>query len=380
MFDRKQIRVGVVFGGRSSEHEVSLSSAANVLDALHRSGYEVVPIGITPQGRWLTAGDPMKRLQDHATNPPTNGTARPATADGGEHASSADTRKDNWALLPNNGGGAPATQFDVIFPVLHGPYGEDGTIQGMLEMANLPYVGCGVMSSAVAMDKVIAKQVFAAAGLPQVAYYVVQRNQWERDPEGVARAVEDALPYPVFVKPANLGSSVGVHKARNRQELSDAISDAAMYDRKVLIELAVPNAREIEVSVLGNDELIASVPGEIVPGHEFYDYEAKYVDDSSDLLIPARISEELSNQVRDMALRAFRAIDGTGLGRVDFLLDGEQGNLFLNEINTMPGFTRISMYPKLWEASGIPYPELVDRLVQLALERYADRSQNRTIR
>lgn len=382
MVDRKQIRVGVVFGGRSSEHEVSLSSAANVLDALNRAGYEVVPIGITPQGRWLTGGDPMKALQDGAANAPTNGAAHPGSGDAADaqDAAGSGARQDNWALLPSSARAAQAARIDVIFPVLHGPYGEDGTIQGMLEMANLPYVGCGVMSSAVAMDKVVAKQLFAAANLPQVPYHVVQRSFWQHDPEAVVRLVEDVLPYPLFVKPANLGSSVGVHKAKNRRELGEAITDAARYDRKVLIELAVPNAREIEVSVLGNDELIASVPGEIEPGHEFYDYDAKYVDDSSQLLIPARISAELSDAVRELALRAFRAIDGTGLARVDFLLDGKRGELYLNEINTMPGFTRISMYPKLWEASGIAYPDLVDRLVQLALERHADRSRNRTTR
>lgn len=379
MFDPKQVRVGVVFGGRSSEHEVSLSSAANVIDALQRAGYQVVPIGITPQRRWLTGGDPLKALTDGAANPSTNGTAQPLMPLDGKQGSG-EEQEDRWALLPNSGHSPQMAQIDVIFPVLHGPYGEDGTIQGMLEMANLPYVGCSVLSSAVAMDKAVAKQLFAAAGLPQVPYHVVKRSVWQRDPDQVTREVEAALAYPLFVKPANLGSSVGVHKVRGREELADAITDAASYDRKVLVEAAVPNAREIEVSVLGNDDPIASVPGEIIPGREFYDYDAKYLDDSSQLLIPARLTDQQCDQVRELALLAFRTIDGAGLARVDFLLDGERGALYLNEINTMPGFTRISMYPKLWEASGIPYPELVDRLVQLALERYADRSQNRTTR
>jgi D-alanine-D-alanine ligase len=268
----------------------------------------------------------------------------------------------------------------VIFPVLHGPYGEDGTVQGLLEMANLPYVGCGVLSSACAMDKDVAKKLFAAAGLPQVAHYLVLRHQWRNEPDTVVAAIELALAYPLFVKPANLGSSVGVSKARDRSQLEAAITFAAHYDRKILVEAAVPNAREIEVSVLGNLRPLASVPGEIVPGNEFYDYDAKYIDDNSQLIIPATLAAETVRKVQEYALLAFAAVDGEGLARVDFLLDGVSGDIFLNELNTMPGFTRISMYPKLWEASGISYPELVDRLVQLALERHQDRQENRTTR
>jgi D-alanine-D-alanine ligase len=264
--------------------------------------------------------------------------------------------------------------------VLHGPYGEDGTIQGLLEMANVPYVGCGVLSSSVAMDKAVAKRLFTVEGLPQVAHRVVTRKAWQQDSDAVCAALEQALGYPLFVKPANLGSSVGISKARTRVELAAALALAADYDRKLVVEAAVPNAREIEVSVLGNDDPIASVPGEIVPGNEFYDYAAKYLDDTSQLMIPADLSAEQTAQVRAMAVRAFRAVEGSGLARVDFLLDGQRGDLYLNEINTMPGFTRISMYPKLWEATGIAYPDLVDRLVQLALERYADQQQNKTSR
>ena len=377
---RKSVRIGVVFGGRSSEHEVSLSSAANVIDALKRAGYEVAQIGITPGGRWLIGGDPMKLLRDNAS-----GTAdveseiaqsSPTTIEQNSNGEAA----QNWSLLPSTQHAPQLATIDVIFPVLHGPYGEDGTIQGLLEMANLPYVGCGVASSAVAMDKVIAKQVFASAGLRQVRHAVVMRNRYKNNPDAICTEVEATLRYPLFVKPANMGSSVGVTKARSRDELNAAIAIAAQFDRKVLVEEAVPNCREIEVSVLGNDEPVASIPGEIVPGHEFYSYAAKYLDDSSQLLIPAQLTQVQVADVQAMAVRAFQAIDGSGLARVDFLMDNESGTFYLNEINTMPGFTRISMYPKLWEASGIPYPELVDRLVQLALAHYDERQQNSTSR
>lgn len=366
--DRRNIRVGVVFGGRSSEHEVSLASARNVMDALRQAGYTVVPIGITREGRWLTGGDPLALLSEQAASP-----------NGHSHSDSS-LVPGRWALLPRERQGEPLPTVDVIFPVLHGPYGEDGTIQGLLEMANLPYVGCGVLASAVAMDKDVAKRLFAAAGLCQTPSRVLHRRAWRARSDALVAEVEASLGYPLFVKPANLGSSVGVSKARDRAELEAAIELACAYDAKVLVEAAVPNAREIEVSVLGNHEPMASVPGEIIPGHEFYDYEAKYLDDSSQLLIPAPLTPEQVAHVQELALRAFRAVEASGLARVDFLLDDASGTFYLNEINTMPGFTRISMYPKLWEASGIPYPELVDRLVQLALERYEERQQNRTAR
>jgi D-alanine-D-alanine ligase len=371
--NRKEMRIGVVFGGRSSEHEVSLASARNVMEALERAGYQVTPIGITPQGRWLTHGDPLRQLTERAANPALayhgtdNGAQPPVPA-------------ASWELLPTATQEARLPTIDVIFPVLHGPYGEDGTIQGMLEMANLPYVGSGVLGSALAMDKAVAKRLFAQAGLPQVRYRVVGRTALRHQPEAVYAEIEAALQYPLFVKPANLGSSVGVSKARTRDELADGLALAADYDRKLVVEEAVPNAREIEVSVLGNDDPIASIPGEIVPGHEFYDYAAKYLDDSSRLLIPAELDDAQMAQVQEMAVQAFQAVEGCGLARVDFLMDGVAESFYLNEINTMPGFTRISMYPKLWEASGISYPELVDRLVQLALEQYEDRQQNRSTR
>lgn len=389
MQTRRSLRIGVLFGGRSSEHEVSLSSAANVMDALAKAGHTVVPIGITPAGRWLTGHDPWRQLSDHAQGrehaalPSANGHAPhvDAPAPNAANATAADATGDSWALLPRpaQDGGLPA--IDVIFPVLHGPYGEDGTVQGLLEMANIPYVGCGVLSSAVAMDKEVAKRLFAAAGLTQVNAHLILRRAWQADPEAALAEIEATLAgYPLFVKPANLGSSVGVSKARDRQELAAAIILACEFDRKVLVEEAVPNAREIEVSVLGNDAPLASIPGEIVPGHEFYDYEAKYLDDSSRLLVPADLTPAQVAHVQEAALTAFRAVEGNGLARVDFLLDDHRGIFYLNEINTMPGFTRISMYPRLWEASGISYPQLVDRLVQLACERFEDRQHNRTTR
>lgn len=364
----RALRVGVIFGGRSSEHEVSLSSASNVMDALHKAGHTVVPIGITRHGRWLTSGDPLRQLTDGAATEADSG-----AADG-------NTAQDKWALLPRPSRQQKLPDIDVIFPVLHGPFGEDGTVQGLLEMANIPYVGCGVLSSAVGMDKALARQVFEAEGIRLTPACVVMRSAWRSNPNAAIAGVEQQLPYPVFVKPANMGSSVGVSKARNRSALGDAIDLACRYDRKILVEQAVPNAREIEVSVLGNDEPIASVPGEIIPGAEFYSYAAKYLDDTSQLIIPAPLSASQTGEVREIAVRAFRAIDGAGLARVDFLLDGYSGEFYLNELNTLPGFTRISMYPKLWEATGISYPELVDRLLQLALERFDDKQQNETTR
>lgn len=386
----RDVRVGVLFGGRSSEHEVSLASAANVMDALKQAGYQVAPIGITQEGRWLTAGDPHAYLTtvkenghvalNGAQNSSANGNgAHHANGNSSANGTVNGRSKDAWALLPRpaqQGASLPAV--DVIFPVLHGPFGEDGTVQGLLEMANLPYVGCGVLSSAVAMDKEVARRLFAAAGLPQVQWKLVLRPQWRQNPEAIVAGIEAEFVYPLFVKPANMGSSVGVSKAHDRVELVTAIENAARFDRKVLVESAVPNAREIELSVLGNDDPVASVPGEIVPGAEFYDYAAKYLDDSSDLLIPADLAPQTVLELQRMAVLAFKVVEGSGLSRVDFLVDRETNAVYLNEINTLPGFTRISMYPKLWEATGVPYPELVDRLVKLALERHLDKQQNST--
>ncbi len=383
--NRNPLRVGVLFGGRSSEHEVSLASARNVMEALRAAGHEIIPIGITPEGRWLPHGDPMGYLTAGSASAAEGapqirnhgGPELSAQNGSGAHEASGE---NTWALLPAPARGASLPTLDILFPVLHGPFGEDGTVQGMLEMANIPYVGCGVLASAVCMDKGMARQLFAAAGLPLADSRDVFRTTWRSSPEEVLDGLEAALGYPMFVKPANLGSSVGISKARTREQLASALTLAARYDRKLIVERAVPNAREIEVSVLGNDDPVASVPGEIIPGAEFYDYAAKYLDDCSELLIPAPLDAHTTERVRALAVAAFKATDCSGLARVDFLLDNESGELFLNEINTMPGFTRISMYPKLWEASGISYPELVDRLVRLGFERYRDRQQNETSR
>ncbi|MGB9775413.1 MAG: D-alanine--D-alanine ligase family protein [Anaerolineae bacterium] len=367
----KKIRVGVLFGGRSGEHEISLISARSVMSVMDPEKYEVVPIGITKEGRWLASGDPMAALAQGDER-----LSRPAALLGDPTHRGVVSLKELEPHLAR----ALLAELDVVFPVLHGPYGEDGTVQGLLDLAGIPYVGAGVAASALGMDKVLCKDVMRAHGLPVVRYIVVKRREWERDPEAVLNRVEAELGYPVFTKPANLGSSVGVNKCRDRKELARGLTDAAQYDRKLLVEAAVPRAREIEVSVLGNDDPIASVPGEIIPSREFYSYAAKYLDDgerASKLLIPAPLPEEMAQRARDLAVRAYLAVDCAGMARVDFLLSQETGELYISELNTIPGFTAISMYPKLWEASGIPYPELIDRLIQLALERHADRARNR---
>jgi len=358
------LRIGVLFGGKSGEHEVSLASARTVMAALEAAGHQTIPIGISPQGRWLTSGDPLARLTSGETDADsTDSKGTPSKSSGTSFVQMEET-------LPT---------IDLIFPVLHGPFGEDGTVQGLLEMAGLPYVGDGVLASATGMDKITSKMIFSAANLPQVDYRATSRREWQTRRPHLLDEIEAAFVYPLFAKPANLGSSVGVSKARNRRELADALELACVYDRRVLVEQGVENAREIEVSILGNDEPIASVPGEIVPGNEFYDYEAKYEDGRSQLLIPAALTPEQVASVRALAVRAFQALDCAGLARVDFLLAGD-GTLYLNELNTMPGFTRHSMYPKLWEASGVPLPALVGRLVELALERHTDRRRNRISR
>jgi D-alanine-D-alanine ligase len=363
-------RVGVLFGGKSGEHEVSLMSARTVMAALKQAGYDTVPIGITTHGRWLVNGDPLKRLVDRAAKAQT----MPQEMGNGEDPQA---EQHLPALLVEGEGSLPA--LDLIFPVLHGPYGEDGTVQGLLEMAGLPYVGSGVMASALGMDKASSKRLFHEAGLPQAPFRSFLRREWQQRPDQLVSGLESELNYPMFVKPANLGSSVGISKAKNRQQLIDAINLACAYDRKIVVEQAIPAAREIEVSVLGNDEPIASIVGEVVPCNEFYDYAAKYLDDRSQLLVPAPIPEEVAEAVRALAVRAFCVLDCAGLARVDFLMAGD-GTLYLNELNTMPGFTHASMYPRLWEASGLPLPQLVHRLVELAQERYEDRRQNRVDR
>ena len=369
-----KLRIGVLFGGRSGEHEVSLRSARSVMAALDPDRYEVVPIGITKDGRWL-AGDPMAALSEGAAAQPA--TLLPEPAAGKDAPASA------LLALDQHEDAAPSlsviAELDVIFPVLHGPFGEDGTVQGLLELAGLPYVGAGVVGSAVGMDKAIFKHVMAANGVPVLPWRLFSGGQWRRNPDTVLDAVEAALPYPVFTKPANLGSSVGISKCRDRAELRAGLDEAARFDRRIVVEQGIDRARELEVAVLGNDEPQASVVGEVRPRREFYDYVAKYLlppgsEEESELIIPAPLEPALSEAIRALAVRAYRAIDAAGLGRVDLLLDDQSGDIYLNEINTLPGFTSISMYPKLWAASGLSYSQLLDRLIELALERQQEKS------
>lgn len=359
----RKLKIGVLFGGRSTEHEVSLVSAASVIEALDKDKYEIIPIGITPQGKWLSSSDALRLLKDRRPldNVP-------------EKILLPDPSRKSLVMLTD---GTETASLDVIFPVLHGTFGEDGTIQGLLELADIPYVGAGVLGSAVGMDKVIAKQLFRQQGLPVTADVWFVWKQYQKQQREIVAAVEKKLGYPCFVKPANLGSSVGISKVRDRKGLQEGIERAAEYDRKILVEKSIERAREIEVSVLGNDDPIASVPGEIIPSSEFYDYDAKYVDGKSTSVIPARLPRPIAKKLQEYAVRAFEAIDCAGMARVDFLVT-RRNKIFLNEINTIPGFTSISMYPKLWEASGIPYAELLDRLIRLALERHTERSKRRT--
>lgn len=349
-------KIVILFGGQSGEHEVSLNSARSVLQAIDRTQYSIETVGISKEGKWFWGVQP----EDWQENPLHRGTQVTLVHDpSNPHFLALD-----GSTLPNEG------KFDLIFPVLHGPFGEDGTIQGLFEMANVPYVGSGVLGSALGMDKDRMKAVFAMAQIPQAAYISILRTNIQANSEEIIRQVEDRLGYPCFVKPANLGSSVGISKAHNREELIKALELAARYDRKIVIEENVVG-REIEVSVLGNDMPEASIPGEILPAHDFYDYDAKYLDTGSRLLIPAPLKPELVASLQDMAIRAFRSVEAFGLSRVDFFVTPED-QIYINEINTLPGFTQISMYPKLWGASGIPYSELISRLITLGFERYAD--------
>lgn len=357
-----RMRVGLIYGGRSGEHEVSILSANSVMTAIDVTKYEVVPIAITKEGKWLPGQAPQLLVESGHLEARSLGEISPESEEG----------------IANKRGlilSGLRKKVDVIFPVLHGPFGEDGTIQGLLELADIPYVGAGVLGSATGMDKAIMKALFQQAGLPVGSYLVYLRRDL-RDFERIAETVVQKLGYPCFVKPANLGSSVGISKAHDQEELWKALQLAARYDRKIVIE-AMLSGREIECGILGNDVPLASVLGEIVPCAEFYDYEAKYILNDSRLIIPAELPEELVKKVQELAVQAFKAVDCAGLARVDFFVDSENGRIFINEINTMPGFTRISMYPKLWEASGIGYVDLIDRLLQLALERYEDKQQQR---
>jgi D-alanine-D-alanine ligase len=368
----RKLRVGVLFGGQSSEHEVSLASARSVMSAMDPAKYEVVPVGITKRGMWLTSGDPMQTLRSGVDpDVPLLGSVLAPDPSGDGRAEIVDFSPEGGGMSARAG-----KPLDVIFPVLHGPYGEDGTIQGLLELSGIPYVGAGVLGSAVGMDKDAMKRIFISRGLPVVPYVCVLRSSWERDPVRTQRDVEERLDYPMFAKPANMGSSVGISKIHSPDEFASALDEAARFDRRLIIEQGI-DARECECAVLGNDAPEASVVGEVVPGNEFYDYRAKYVDDNSDLIIPADLPDSISDEVRRLSVEAFQAIDAAGMARVDFFVARDLSAVWLNEINTIPGFTRISMYPKLWEASGVPYPELVDRLIQLAIERHEDRVRNK---
>jgi D-alanine-D-alanine ligase len=369
----------VIYGGRSGEHEVSLASAAAVFQHLDPARYEAVPILIEKDGRWTLPPEPPRVMKAADV---IAGRGRVAAIDRHREAHMLAHPGGDTILTIDRGHNQPTVvsglALDAVFPVLHGPYGEDGTVQGLLELANVPYVGAGVLASAVGMDKAAMKLVFAAKGLPICDYEVVLQHDWTRDARAIMHHIVSRLGFPVFVKPANLGSSVGISKAKHATELRAAIDLAAEFDRKIVVEAAVPKAREIEVAVLGNDEPEASVPGEIIPSREFYDYEAKYIDEGSTAVIPASLTEAQVEEVRAQAVAAFKAVDGAGMARVDFLLAGDSGLLFLNELNTIPGFTTISMYAKLWEASGLSYPQLLDRLVALAIERHAQKQQLRT--
>lgn len=360
-----KLKVGVLFGGRSAEHEVSLVSATSVINALDKSKYDVVPIGITKEGRWLSTVNAVQLLKDHAPMEMLP-----------EHVLLPDPRKQS---LVNISTAFPqdARRLDVIFPVIHGTFGEDGTIQGLFELADIPYVGAGVLGSSIGMDKVVAKRLLQQANVPVTPDIAFLFSEYQKKPRPYIAAIEKKLRYPCFVKPPNQGSSVGISKAHSRKELIAAIELAGEYDRKILVEKAAVKPREIEFSVLGNDLPTVSLPGEIIPSNEFYDYDAKYVDGKSRAIIPAAIPKPILKSMQQCAVTAFKTLECAGMARVDFFLQ-KNGKFYLNEINTIPGFTSISMYPKLWEASGVPYPELLDRLIRLAIERHNEKKSLRT--
>ena len=347
----KKLVVGVIFGGQSGEHEVSLMSSYNVIKAMDKERYDVVTIGITKEGKWMIYNGDVEKIR--------NG----------------QWEREKVHLIEDFAINHPIlNSIDVVFPVLHGPRGEDGTIQGLFELANIPYVGCGVLASAIGMDKIYTKTLYEKVGLPQGKYLLIMRKDWKDNQEKSIEEIEEKLSYPIFIKPANMGSSVGITKAHNREDLIRGMNEAALYDRKLLLEENI-DCREIECAVLGNDEPEASVLGEIIPSNEFYDYHAKYLDDgASSLIIPAPLDDKTSQTIRQLAIKAFKAIDGSGLARLDFFVEKNTGEIYINEINTLPGFTNISMYPKLWEYSGLPYNKLIDRLIELALERFKEKN------
>jgi D-alanine-D-alanine ligase len=362
MVNKKKLRIALIFGGRSGEHEVSLMSARSVLSVLDPTRYEVTQIGITHEGQWLTGEEALDKFEKGKPDRLEPVVVSPDPSEAGVFV-----LRDKQL--------EKVTDIDVYFPLLHGTFGEDGTIQGLFEMANAAYVGAGVVGSAVGMDKGIFKDVMHTHHIPTVDSIIVLRPEIEKNMNAVIEKAEKVSTYPIFTKPANLGSSVGVTKCHSRSDLQEGLMEAALYDRRVLVEHGVANAREIEVSVLGNDDPRASVPGEVLPSREFYSYESKYIDGTSGLVIPAPLPAEIIARIQELAVRAYKAADVAGMARVDFLLDKDSGEVYLNELNTIPGFTKISMYPKLWEASGMTYVELVDRLIELAIQRKAERDR-----
>ena len=364
----EKIKVGLIFGGRSGEHEVSFCSASSIIKAIDKDKYTVVPIGITKEGKWISPQDSELALQSGKIE------GKNTVILLNDSFSKSLVCIDNNQKLDKS---SALEKLDVIFPILHGPYGEDGTIQGLLELANIPYVGAGVASSAISMDKELMKTIFKQKGLPVLKWLTIKRKEWQKDKEKILSLIQNGFEYPLFVKPTNLGSSVGITKVHKKEELEKAIDLASSYDRKILIEEGLEEAREIECSVLGNDEPQTSVVGEVKPAGEFYDYDSKYIDKETQLIVPADLPDGVSRKVQEIALRAFKAVDAAGMARVDFFVSKKENKIYLSEINTIPGFTSVSMYPRLWEASGIPYPELIDRLIQLALERHQDKKQNK---
>ncbi|MBC8499419.1 MAG: D-alanine--D-alanine ligase [Candidatus Atribacteria bacterium] len=364
----KKLRVGIIFGGRSGEHEVSYCSATSIINAIDKNKYTVIPIGITKQGKWISPQETARALQSGKIEGKSSVVLL------------SDPSSKALIYIDSNQGlnkSPDLEKLDVIFPVLHGPYGEDGTVQGLLELANIPYVGAGVAASAISMDKDLMKIIFQQKGLPVLKWLTIKRKEWQVDKVETLSLVQKNFEYPLFVKPTNLGSSVGITKVHEKEELEKAIDLASSYDRKILIEQGLEEAREIECSVLGNDEPRASIVGEVRPAGEFYDYDSKYIDKETQLIVPADLPDEVSQEVQEIALRAFKAVDAAGMARVDFFVSKKENKIYLSEINTIPGFTSVSMYPRLWEASGIPYSELISRLIQLALERHQDKNQNK---
>ncbi len=364
--DRK-LKVGIIFGGRSGEHEVSCCSAASVMQAINQEKYTIIPIGITKQGKWISPQETLKTLSSGRIEGESNVVLLNDPANKALLNLTQNKRIDNRYQ----------EKLDVIFPVLHGPYGEDGTIQGLLELADIPYVGAGVAASAISMDKELMKTIFQQKNLPVLKWMTIKRKEWRQDRKQIITLIQKNFDYPVFVKPTNLGSSVGISKVKNEKELEKAIDIASSYDRKILVEQGLEEIREIECGILGNDEPSPSVLGEIKPAGEFYDYDSKYLNRKTQLIVPANLSTEVTHQIQEIACRAFKAIDAAGMARVDFFVTREENRIYLNEINTIPGFTSMSMYPRLWEATGIPYPRLIEQLIQLALERHQDKNKNK---